>query len=128
MVINRNYIIFPEDIMKLKCRKKENNLLVTISGDIDHHSAQDISESIARDFRHSRCKNIIINFSDVSFMDSSGIGMLIGRYKETEIFGGRLAAVSISRELMKIFKVSGLYKIINCYDNENLAMEAFRGE
>lgn len=114
--------------MKLKCRKKENNLLVTISGDIDHHSAQDISESIARDFRHSRCKNIIINFSDVSFMDSSGIGMLIGRYKETEIFGGRLAAVSISRELMKIFKVSGLYKIINCYDNENLAMEAFRGE
>ena len=114
--------------MKLKSRKTGNNLLVTLSGDIDHHSAQEISEGIARDFRHSHCKNIIINFSDVSFMDSSGIGMLIGRYKETEIFGGRLAAVSISRELMKIFKVSGLYKIINCYDNENLALEAFRGE
>lgn len=114
--------------MKINCKKMEQTLFVTLNGDIDHHTAQDISDGIARSFRHSHCKNMVINFGDVSFMDSSGIGMLIGRYKETEIFGGRLVAVSISRELMKIFKVSGLNKIINCYENENLAIEALRGE
>ena len=108
----------------LKSKKMGATLLVSLNGDIDHHTAQDISDKIARDFRHSHCKNIIIDFGDVDFMDSSGIGMLIGRYKETEIFGGKLVAVSISRELMKIFRLSGLNKIINCYESEGLAMEA----
>ncbi len=112
----------------MESRKMGHTLLVTLNGDIDHHTAQDISEHIARDFRHLHCKNIVINFGDVDFMDSSGIGMLIGRYKETEIFGGSLVAVSISRELMKIFKLSGLNKIIRCYENEGLAIEALKGE
>ena len=54
--------------------------------------------------------------------------MLIGRYKETEIFGGSLAAVAVSGELMKIFTLSGLNKIIDCYDNARLALAALRGE
>ena len=114
--------------MNINYKKDGATLLVTLGGDIDHHTAQEISDGIARSFRHSHCKNIVIDFSGVDFMDSSGIGMLIGRYKETEIFGGALAAVSVSNELMKIFRISGLNKIIDCYDNARLALSALRGE
>ena len=117
-----------ETNMNINCKKDGTTLLVTLNGDIDHHSAQDISDGITRSFRHSHCKNIVIDFGDVNFMDSSGIGMLIGRYKETEIFGGSLAAVAVSSELMKIFRISGLNKIIDCYDNARLALSALKGE
>ena len=114
--------------MNIKYNKDGATLLVRLGGDIDHHTAQEISDGITRSFRRSRCKNIVIDFADVSFMDSSGVGMLIGRYKETEIFGGSLAAVAVSGELMKIFTLSGLNKIIDCYDNARLALAALRGE
>ena len=114
--------------MNINYKKDGTTLLVSLGGDIDHHTAQEISDGIARSFRHSHCKNIVIDFGGVNFMDSSGIGMLIGRYKETEIFGGSLAAVSVSGELMKIFRLSGLNKIINCYDNARLALSAMKND
>lgn len=101
--------------MEIKFDKIEQTLVVYIVGDIDHHTSQIIKNSCNRELKHSHCKNIIFDMTQVHFMDSSGIGMIIGRYKETEIFGGMVIATGVSKVLDKIFTLSGLYKIIKCY-------------
>lgn len=101
--------------MELKFDKIEHTLVVYIIGDIDHHTSEIIKNTCNRELKRKHCKNIIFDMTMVSFMDSSGIGMLIGRYKETEIFGGIVMATGISSVLDKIFQLSGLYKIIKCF-------------
>jgi len=100
--------------MKIICEEKERNLVVTIHGDIDHHSSEEIKTAVDKSFQRSNAKNIIINFENVDFMDSSGIGMLIGRYKmlENKGEGGKLFSVGMSAVLARLFDISGLHKIM----------------
>ena len=101
------------------------NLIVKIIGDIDHHSSKDIREKIDKEINKHKIKNIIFDFSEVIFMDSSGIGMVIGRYKNIEKAGGKVAISSISDEAKRIFELSGLFRIINLYDNIDSALKGF---
>ena len=103
--------------MEILCTKKDRNLTVQINGEIDHHYAEEIREKIDKEFSRANAKNIVFDFSNVSFMDSSGIGMVIGRYKKVEKLGGKVFIASIPKELDKLFQVSGLHKIIATYDN-----------
>lgn len=98
--------------MKINCKQLKNILIIKISGEIDHHCIEDIREYIDSQFRQTRCINMIFDFSNVSFMDSSGIGMLIGRYKNAGMLGGKIIVCSINDTLERIFKISGLCKII----------------
>ena len=99
--------------MKIICEEKERNLIVTVHGDIDHHSSEEIKTTIDKAFCRANAKNIIINFENVDFMDSSGIGMLIGRYKMLENKGesGRLFSAGMNETLYRLFDISGLHKI-----------------
>ncbi|MCL2592437.1 MAG: anti-sigma F factor antagonist [Defluviitaleaceae bacterium] len=88
------------------------NLIVKISGDIDHHTSEEIREKIEREYKRENAKNIVFDFSHVNFMDSSGIGMIIGRYKTTEQAGGKVFVRAMSENVERIFNISGLHKII----------------
>lgn len=98
--------------MKISCKQFKNILSIEISGEIDHHCAEEIREYVDSQFRQTNCIHMIFDFSNVSFMDSSGIGMLIGRYKNAGMRGGKLIVCSINESLKRIFKISGLYKIL----------------
>ena len=91
-------------------------LIVSVAGDIDHHSAAQMREKIDRTIEQENMKNIIFDFSKVSFMDSSGIGMVIGRYKLVERKKGIAAICSMNKDVKRIFDISGLGKIIGAYD------------
>ena len=93
------------------------NLIIKIDGDIDHHSSINIKEKIEREFKLSNCVNIIFDFSNVNFMDSSGIGMIIGRYKAIQKNGGKIFITNIRPQLETIIEISGLRKIINFCDD-----------
>lgn len=113
--------------MNIVCTERNRNLVVKINGEIDHHSAEEIRDRIERDFARSNAKNIIFDLANVGFMDSSGIGMIIGRYKQLEKQGGRVFAINISGNLNRIFEISGLKKIIGCYDSLDDAVNANNG-
>jgi len=100
--------------MKISCETRGKNLIARIEGDIDHHSSGEIRDTIDKAFERSGAKNIIINFEKVGFMDSSGIGVLIGRYKmlENRAEGGRLISACLSENVSRLFDISGLTKII----------------
>lgn len=87
----------------------ENGVLTAkISGEIDHHIAPQIRGDI--DARCERCRpaRLVLDFGGVSFMDSSGIGLIMGRYRTISLIGGRLEIVNIPPSLKKIFVISGI--------------------
>lgn len=90
-------------------------LIVAMSGEIDHHTSEDIREKVDKAYERTGCRHIIFDFSRVTFMDSSGIGMIIGRYKHTEKRGGILSIAGMNDELSRIYKISGLAKIVKCF-------------
>lgn len=101
--------------MDVQIKINNNCLLVTMGGELDHHSSEEAREKVDKFFERSGCRNIIFDFTRVTFMDSSGIGMIIGRYKNTEKCGGILSIVGMNDELSRIFHLSGLAKIVRCY-------------
>ena len=103
--------------LDIKCIERNGNLVVKIVGEIDHHSADEIRHTAEREFFKSGAKNMIFDFAHVGFMDSSGIGMIIGRYKELKKVDGRVFAINIGPEISRIFDISGLKKIIPCYSS-----------
>lgn len=92
------------------------DLIVKIDGDIDHHVSSQIKEKVEREFEFSNAENIIFDFSNVNFMDSSGIGMIIGRYKMLQKTGGKIYITNVKPQLESIIEISGLRKIINFID------------
>ena len=101
--------------MKIRLKKINNNLVVYPTGEIDHHTAEELRLVIDSKFENLCAKNIIVDFNEVSFMDSSGIGMIIGRYKHANNHGGKVVVSGVSDAMRKIFTLSGLGRIISIY-------------
>jgi len=91
---------------------KGSTLVALPDCEIDHHSAERLRSQIDAAYEKSSCRNIILDFSRVGFMDSSGIGMIIGRYKNAEKRGGKLYITGMNQDMGRIFGISGLAKII----------------
>ena len=101
-----------------------NSLVVYIMADLDHHAVTYLRERSDRLITAGDIKNIIFDFTDVNFMDSSGIGLLMGRYKKVMFMGGKAAVTNVGSNVDRIFKMSGLYKIIEKYDTPEEALNA----
>ena len=104
---------------------REGVLIARPGCEIDHHSAERMRVQVDAAFDKSSCRNIIFDFSDVEFMDSSGIGMIIGRYKNTEKRGGRLVLAGMNDEMGRLFQISGLAKIITRTVTVEEALQTF---
>lgn len=108
--------------MKVKISYKGSTLIASIMGELDHHSAEYVREKIDSELIKATTKNVIFDFSKVSFMDSSGIGVIMGRYKNVQKLNGKLSVTNVSDQMMRIFEMSGLLKIIPAYDNIDMAI------
>lgn len=95
----------------------KNKLIVNLVGELDHHSAEEVRAKIDDRIDRENIKEVILNFSKVTFMDSSGIGVVIGRYKKLQNKSADIAVSNLSASVKKVFQLSGLFKIIKCYDN-----------
>ena len=103
--------------MNINYVKKDKLLVVEITEEIDHHVAEKIRRKV--DDEITRYMHIF-DFSRVPFMDSAGIGMLIGRYKMMKLIGGNLEIVNISKTLKRILEMSGINKIIPMEDKKEV--------
>ena len=103
-------------------------LTLELSGEIDHHSAAELRDKVDKAYERSGCKHIVFDFTDVAFMDSSGIGMIIGRYKNAEKRGGQVALAGMCREVQRIFDISGLSKIARAYATPAEAVRELESE
>ncbi|NMP37051.1 MAG: STAS domain-containing protein [Clostridiales bacterium] len=93
----------------INSRADEVNAL--LKGDIDHHNAPAMREAIDEAVELKRPKVLNIDFSEVTFMDSSGIGLVMGRYRTVNALGGELVIKNLSPQSYKVMRLAGVEKI-----------------
>ena len=94
--------------MDVKIKLTGNTLTACIEGDIDHHNAKEIRECIDQKIEEESPNLLELDFSKVQFMDSSGIGLIMGRYKLMHILDGKLQVINIPENIKKLIKLAGL--------------------
>lgn len=97
--------------MNTKFIPKDKLLVLEITEEIDHHEAEKIRIKADEEIARFMPRKVILDFNDVSFMDSAGIGMVLGRYKMMKMLGGTLGLKNVSSPLKKIFDMSGVTRI-----------------
>jgi stage II sporulation protein AA (anti-sigma F factor antagonist) len=101
----------------LKFDQKGRILVVNMAGELDHHSAENARMKIDNKIDEIGAASIIFDFSGVNFMDSSGIGVVIGRFRKISQFGGKVAVVNLKPQIKRVFELGGLFKIIKEYED-----------
>lgn len=97
---------------------KNEVLVIRLKEDLDHHTALTVRETADTLLARSHAKNILFDFTGVDFMDSSGIGVIMGRYRQVIFQGGRVGVMGVGKNVDRIFSFSGLYKIVEKYESE----------
>ena len=94
--------------MGVKMSMNDKILTAFIQGDIDHHTAKEIRDTIDDYIKEYVPKILKLDFSGVPFMDSSGIGLIMGRFKSISALKGKLKVINIPKNLERMIKLSGL--------------------
>lgn len=97
--------------MQVRIEHNSEGMFVRLSGEIDHHSARSLREQVDAAIDRHHPKQLMLDFGDVSFMDSSGIGFVMGRYRIMQSIGGKLQVIHISDRLFKVMKLAGLERL-----------------
>lgn len=87
-------------------------LVYEMPKEVDHHVAKDMCQELDMLVESYHIRELVLDFAQTEFMDSSGIGVIIGRSKTMHFHGGSIAAANLGKRVDTIFKSAGLYKII----------------
>lgn len=113
--------------MELNFKRKNKTIIILISGEIDHHTSGELRRQTESALTELGGRNIIFGFREVTFMDSSGIGMMIGRYKQLQAFGGRIAIACANEKITEIIRLSGLTQLLPVFDTLEEALAYTEG-
>lgn len=102
---------------------KQDVLLIRLSGELDHHSAEQLREEASAVIEKENIRHIVLNLEQLVFMDSSGLGVILGRYKQIKQKQGEMVVCAISPTVQRLFDMSGLFKIIRLESTEHMALE-----
>lgn len=91
----------------VELKQEPQKLTAFLSGEIDHHHAKELREAIDFAVREQYPPVVVLDFRDVSFMDSSGIGLIMGRSRLLEEYGGTLEIHNPSQPIRKVLRISG---------------------
>jgi len=97
--------------MPVKLNKEGTTLVAFLSGEIDHHSAIALREAVDGAIKLVKPERLEIDFGDVTFMDSSGVGFVMGRYKLVNFYGGTVVVKNASERVERMLSLSGIEKI-----------------
>lgn len=109
--------------MESKFYKEDKLLVFKITEEIDDCSVQKIRRRADYEIERYMPKRVVFDFNSVSFMDSAGIGLIIGRYKFANMLGGKLEVANLTGSVQKIFEMSGILRLIPIANLEDLHVE-----
>ena len=98
--------------MKINYYEKDKLLVLKINEEIDECTVKEIRRKADYEIERFMPREVILDFDSVTFMDSAGIGMVIGRYKQCQMLGGKTYVANLNNAVRKIFRMSGILKII----------------
>ncbi|MEN6471810.1 MAG: anti-sigma factor antagonist [Clostridiaceae bacterium] len=98
--------------MEQQTIKRGEVLMVTLKGELDHHTAASLRESIDAELTDAAVRELVFDMRAVTFMDSSGIGVLLGRYRLMRERGGTLAIRGANKYVERMIKMAGLSPLV----------------
>jgi stage II sporulation protein AA (anti-sigma F factor antagonist) len=116
--------------MKINTNIEETCLIVRMEGELDMDSAVKFKEKVIPLLTKNKLHHLILNLSRVNFIDSTGLGAILGRYRVLEKQGGKVIIIGIKPQVERIFSLSGMLKIMPQFENEKKALNKInnRGE
>ena len=98
--------------MSMEYQVQENCLTIFLPKEVDHHNAEEVKKSADAIIEKEHIKYVIFDFEQTDFMDSSGIGMIMGRKRLLSYSGGTVSAIHVNDRILRIMQLSGIYKHI----------------
>lgn len=99
---------------------QENCLTIYLPGELDHHMTEEIRREADRLIDKNHIRYVIFDFKETNFMDSSGIGVIMGRYRKVYLTGGEVWAAHVNQRMEKILRMSGVTKLVQLYKEEEV--------
>ena len=109
--------------MQVQLIRRKNKLIVRLKGELDHHTAQIFRDAIEKELENEIVQDLILNMENVTFMDSSGIGVILGRYKQVKAKGGKTVICGANSHIQRILQMGGVLNIIPLLQNESIALK-----
>ena len=97
-------------------------LIVRLSGELDHHTADMVRMQMDEAIQRRQCEHLVLSLKDLQSMDSSGLGVILGRYKLIKNKGGKMVVCDVNPPVYRLLEMSGLFKIMPIYENEGTAL------
>ena len=98
--------------MKSEYKDLDKLLILKVTEEIDHHTTEKIRRKMDNEITRYMPRKVLFDFNEVSFMDSAGIGLIIGRYKVAKLFGGDVEIVNARPSVKKVLEMIGITRII----------------
>ncbi len=110
--------------MQIQAERSGQALVVRLAGELDLHTAPAFREAVDKRLRaDARIRHLVLVMDEVTFVDSSGIGVLLGRGKQVLSRGGRVVAVGLRPHLQKLFTFTGLTRLFEMVQDERQALQ-----
>lgn len=108
---------------EMKLGISNNALVVRFIGDVDNLVCESYKNKLETIINENKYKKVIMDFSSVSFIDSSGLGLILGRYNQLKKHNGSLYMTGVSKQTEKIFNIAGIWTIMDKYDSVDHALK-----
>lgn len=109
--------------LTINMEAKNRVLCIRLKGDLDHHTAEKLKNQAEAAIQKHNIKHIILNMEELDFMDSSGLGVILGRYKQVNKKQGEMVVCAITPAVKRLFEMSGLFKIVKMELSEKNALQ-----
>lgn len=110
--------------MNISTQVKQGVLLVRVEGEMDMHMADEFRQRVDAALDADGVRHVLLSLKGVTFIDSSGLGVILGRYKKVSAIGGRMLAANVRPQVARVFELSGLLKIIPTFGTETEALNS----
>ena len=100
---------------------KKNRLVIRLDGELDQSNVEVLKKKVCTIIKKYSIVNLVFNFENLTFMDSTGIGFIIGRYGEIKRKGGSIVVCAMNNTILKVFNISGLKRICSVTSDEQSA-------
>jgi stage II sporulation protein AA (anti-sigma F factor antagonist) len=108
--------------LHIELEHRRRTLIVRLKGELDHHTAESVKTKVEDAILRGDANHVVLNMKELTFMDSSGLGVILGRYKLVTARGGRMVVCDVNPAVYRLFEMSGLFKILTFEENETMAL------
>jgi stage II sporulation protein AA (anti-sigma F factor antagonist) len=110
--------------LKISTLIRKDYLVVRAEGEFDVHAADEFKQTVDEALEICGARNLALSLKGVTFLDSSGVGAILSRYKKVQLLGGEVIVMNLQPQVARVLELSGLFRLLKVYQSEKKAFES----